>query len=307
MSERETLVSVDLDDVACYHGIHDLPEPDGDLRSVVLRRCLPRFLDLFEELGVAATFFVIGRDAAREQDEDGVGLAELRRAMALGHELGNHSFSHAYDLVTWSREVMLEDLRRCDSVLRELGAAPAGFRAPGYTHNATMLGCVAELGYAYDSSVLPSLPYYAAKVGVIASMAARGRRSRSMVRGVRSFVGGARPRFLAAHGIWELPMSVSPGLRLPLIGTSLLATTEGVSRRLRATAETLDHFHLELHGLDLADPETDGYAPALLARQPELRSPLKLRLERLRGLLSARGGGSSLASAVVARASAARA
>ncbi len=306
MIERETLVSVDLDDVACYHAIHGLKDPAGRVEGVVLEHCLPRFLALFADLGVTATFFVIGRDLARARKQAGPGLAALKRAVDQGHELANHSFSHAYDLVTWSHDEILADLRECDAQLRELGVVPRGFRAPGYTHDNELLGCVAELGYHYDSSALPSWPYYVAKVAVIASMALRGKRSRSMVRGGRSFLGSTRPRRVERHAIWELPMSVSPRLRLPLIGTSLLATGERVSRRLCATAAALDHFHLELHGLDLADPATDGYSPALVARQPELRTSLNVRLGRLRRLLRARGGGQTLARAVELRAGASR-
>ena len=89
-------------------------------------------------------------------------------------------------------------------------------------------------------------------------------------------------------------MSVSRYLRLPLIGTMLLAGPKPLANSLRAVAAREPYFHLELHGLDLADPggkdfRGDGYVPELLALQPELRVPLPLRLDRLRGLLRSRG------------------
>jgi hypothetical protein len=96
-------------------------------------------------------------------------------------------------------------------------------------------------------------------------------------------------------------MSVSPYLRLPLIGTVLLAGPEPLATRLRQAAIGQRYFHLELHGIDLADAGDDGstgdgYAPELKALQPELRVPLKLRLERLRQLLQARGDATSIVS-----------
>lgn len=89
-------------------------------------------------------------------------------------------------------------------------------------------------------------------------------------------------------------MSVSPSLRFPLIGTVLLAGPESLASRLRQTAVKQPYFHLELHGLDLADSGDndsagDGYLAELKALQPELRVPLSVRLERLRTLLRARG------------------
>jgi peptidoglycan-N-acetylglucosamine deacetylase len=287
MSERRTLVSVDLDDVACYHDIHGIEAPDRSMRTLVLERCVPRFLDLFGELGVRATFFVVGRDLERDLADAGRGADVLQRALAQGHELANHSHAHAYELVTWSREAMAADLRTCDVALRELGAEPVGFRAPGYTHDDVLLAEVARLGYRYDSSALPSPPYYAAKLGALALYALMRRPSRSLVRGARSFTGPMLPH--RRGDLWELPMSVTPRLRLPLIGTTLLCTPGPVARRLGAAARRASYFHLELHALDLADGERDGYAPELRRRQPELRMPLEVKRRRLRALLQDRG------------------
>mgnify|MGYP001156535827 CR=1 FL=1 len=294
MSERSTIVSVDLDDLACYHAIHGLAPPDPARAGVVLERCLPRFLELFAELGVRATFFVIGRDLQRDLAAGGRGAALLRQAVAAGHELGNHSFSHAYDLVRWSPAAVYADLRACDVLLRGLGARPVGFRAPGYTHDPMLLQQVAALGYRYDSSLLPSPIYYAAKLAMIGWMAMRGEPSRAHARGWQSFLGPTRPHFMADCGLWKVPVSVSPVLRLPMVGTFVLGK-RGVL--LRREAEACRYLHLELHGIDLADADADGYDPALRRRQPELREPLAQRLARLRGLLTARGGASSIGGA----------
>lgn len=293
MSDQTTILSVDLDDLACYHAIHGLPPPGPEAAGVVLGRCLPRFLELLDELGARATFFVVGRDLQRDLRAGGAGAAALRRALAAGHELGNHSFSHAYDLVTWSAADIYADLRRCDALLRGLGARPTGFRAPGYTHDDALLQQVGALGYRYDSSLLPSPTYYLAKLGVLGWMKARGRSSRSLARGWRSFVGPARPHFLTRVGLWEVPISVTDGLRLPMVGTFVL----GGRGALLGEARTRRYLHLELHGIDLADPEADGIDPALWSRQAELRTPLATRRERLRGLLTARGGSVSIGGA----------
>jgi hypothetical protein len=285
---------VDLDDLACYHAIHGLRPVSNEERRIVIERCLPRFLSLFEELGVRATFFVIGRDLLRDMEDGGLGANLLRRALAAGHELANHSYSHAYDLASWPVRRIADDLEACDVLLRQLGADPAGFRAPGYTHNGKLLRQVASIGYRYDSSALPSPPYYLAKLGVMGWMALHRRRSNSTARGPYSFFGTKIPRYLVRFGLWEIPMSVSSFLRMPLIGTLLLAGPERIARRLRNAALKQSYFHLELHGLDLGDlgderNPGDGYGEELSLIQPELRVPLSLRIERLRSLLCARG------------------
>ncbi len=291
MSDQSTILSVDLDDVACYHAIHGLPAPAPEVAGAVLERCLPRFLELLDELGSRATFFVVGRDLQRDLQAGGRGAAILKQALAAGHELGNHSYAHAYDLIKWAPSAIYEDLRRCDTLLRGLGARPQGFRAPGYTHDVTLLQQVGALGYRYDSSLLPSPSYYLAKLAAIGWTAVRGRSSQSLVKGWQSFVGPQRPHFMPGCGLWEVPVSVSPVLRLPMVGTFVLGAGGALLMR---EARERRYLHLELHGLDLADELGDGYGAALRRVQPELRTPLTSRLERLRGLLTARGPTASI-------------
>ncbi len=298
-----TVVSVDLDDTPCYHAIHGLPPPDPSANALVLERCLPRFLELFERTNVRATFFVVGRDLERDLAHRGEGARLLQRALADGHELANHTHTHAYELVRWPIERIADDIRRCDAVLRSLGADPKGFRAPGYTHDRALLQLVAQLGYAYDSSALPSPAYYVAKLLALLAMRMHGRRSASLAWGARSFFGRASPSRPVGFGLWRVPVGVTPWLRLPFVGTALLSGPAWLSWWLRRAATRVRYLHLELHGLDLADPGVgsssgDGFSPELVAIQPELGIPLELRAARLRAVLTARGGATTIASAI---------
>ena len=85
----------------------------------------PEILELLEEAGVRATFFLIGEKAARHP--------ELVRAIAArGHLIGNHSFSHPHASF-WAvgpRRAERE-VTRCQEVLGEiLGSQPQLFRPP---------------------------------------------------------------------------------------------------------------------------------------------------------------------------------
>jgi hypothetical protein len=285
MVERRTLVSVDLDPIGCYHAIHGLSAPAAEHADVILTRALPRFLELFAELDAKVTFFVVGADAEAALER---GRAEsLADAVGRGHELGNHSFAHPYDLVRRTPAEIADDLARCDAVLRRLGATPQGFRAPGYTHDDALLAEVARLGYRYDSSALPSPTYYAAKLAAIGWHALHGRRSQSLVRTPGGLFGARTPHRVGP--LWELPISVLGPLRLPLVGTFVLAGPAFVRGALLRAALRADDVHLELHGLDLADAATDSIDPRLHRLQPELRTPLAARRTRLLELLRARG------------------
>jgi peptidoglycan-N-acetylglucosamine deacetylase len=293
-SARVASVSVDLDPVECYYRIHALdgaPVPDAAARFAVLRRCLPRFRDLFARHGVRATFFVVGRDLT----EDSAGRSLLAELARDGHELANHSYSHPYDLVRLGPEAIAGEIDRAHQAIGDCaGAAPVGFRAPGYEISADVIDMLRARHYRYDSSAFPSPPYYGAKAAVMGLMQLLGRKSGSILGSPRVVMAPRRPYRPAAGApyrageldIVELPMAVTPLLRWPVIGTSLITAPNWLRRRLVAAALRAPFFNLELHGIDLCDAGADEIPAALVARQPDLRRPLAAKLAALDATLA---------------------
>lgn len=280
MSTPLVSVSVDLDAIACYHRIHALAEaPSEAARFSILRRALPRLGDLFASHGISATFFVVGKDL--EEDPEGRAIvAELARA---GHEIASHTYSHPYNLVRLGREGMAAELDRAHAAIAEACVCPpVGFRAPGYGISAELIELLVERGYRYDSSTFPAIPYYLAKAAVMTAIRVMGRKSGSLLDSPKVLAAPRvpyRPRTGAPYRrgelpIVELPVTVIPLSRIHVIGTTLVLAPEWLRRRMVASALGTPHFNLELHGIDLADPETDGISPLLVGRQPDLRVPL---------------------------------
>jgi len=280
-------VSVDLDPLECYFRIHALPgAPPDQARFAVLRRCLPRMAELFARHDIRATFFVVGRDL----EEDPEGRRLLVALASAGHELANHSYAHPYDLVHLGRDRIAEQIDRAHGALADAcGQAPVGFRAPGYEISREIVDLLCTRGYRYDSSALPSIPYYAAKAAVMGAMKLVGRRSGSIL-GSPSILWAPRspyrpsdqdPYRAGERPLVELPMTVTPWLRLPVIGTSLITAPAWLRRRLVASALEAPFFNLELHGIDLADADADGLPSALVARQPDLRRSLAHKTQAL--------------------------
>ena len=264
-------VSVDLDGLGCYAAIHGLSlRLDERAQRAVPEIAVQRFCELFEALGVRATFFVIGRDA-------GIAPARLRAAASAGHEIGSHSFAHDYALSRRTREEIAQDLALAERAIEDAcGSRPRGFRAPGYTLSPELLDAVRERAYAYDSSLLPSPPYYAAKAAALAVYALRGRRSESILGGLRQLFAPRGPH--RRRGVRELPVATLPGLRAPVIGTTVLPFP-WLARRAFAGG----HLNLELHGIDALDA-TD-VPREIAAAQPGLRLRAAEKLRRLRELL----------------------
>jgi peptidoglycan/xylan/chitin deacetylase (PgdA/CDA1 family) len=299
-SGRVVSVSVDLDPVECYWRIHALPgTPPERARHAILRRCLPRFAELFARHGARATFFVVARDL--EEDAEGRALlAELARD---GHELANHTYSHPYDLVRQPGDAMSVEIDRAHGLIGACaGGAPCGFRAPGYAISRELLDLLRARRYRYDSSAFPSLAYYGAKAAVMGAMRLVGRTSGSILDTPRVLAAPLAPYRPAkeapyrraadgvgegADALVELPMAVTPLARLPVIGTSLVTAPAWMRRHLIAAATRAPFFNLELHGIDLADADADEIPPALVARQPDLRKPLAHKLAALDEALAA--------------------
>lgn len=87
----------------------------------------PAVLDVLQQNGVPATFFVVGENAAAEP-------AMLQRIVAAGHALGDHTWSHhipsakaGWRAGTLSKEI--EHTRR--AIVKATGREPCLFRPPG--------------------------------------------------------------------------------------------------------------------------------------------------------------------------------
>lgn len=287
MRLRLASVSVDLDPLRCYYQIHGQPPPAGPLAQVILERALPRLLELFDRFGIKATLFVVGQDL----QECASGRALLAAAAAAGHELGNHSHTHPYDLARLPRAELEREIGDCHAALRSLhpqGRPPLGFRAPGYQLSVELFDVLEAHGYRYDTSMWPCPPYYVAKLAVMGLMALRRERSASIIGAPQAQLGPTqpyrpdpqRPWRRGQAGLVELPVAVTPGLRLPAIGTFMLLSSR-LRQLLLAGMQRQAFFNLELHGIDLIDAATDCIPAALCTRQPDLRVPLADKLSAL--------------------------
>ena len=286
-------MSVDLDAIACYYRIHALPgAPPESARFAILRRCLPRFAELFSRHGVRATFFVVGADLG----DDAEGRAALATLARAGHELGSHTHTHPYDFIRLGAARIADEIDRAHAAIADCaGTPPVGFRAPGYEISAEAIEALQARGYHYDSSVFPSVAYYGAKAAVMAAMRVTGRESGSMLGNPRVLLAPTMPYRPArgapyragGNGILELPIAVTGLARLPVIGTSLIVAPAWLRARMVAAALRAPLFNLELHGIDLCDAGADDVPAALIARQPDLRRPLAHKLRALEATLVA--------------------
>jgi peptidoglycan/xylan/chitin deacetylase (PgdA/CDA1 family) len=110
-----------------------------------------RYLDLLDELGVPATFFVIGRNADQHPDL-------VREYLRRGHQLAGHGFDHKR-FTRLGRRALLEQCSRTDGALGVQVSGRPWVRPPHGSLDATSLIHLVTSGYTVAMWSLDSYDY----------------------------------------------------------------------------------------------------------------------------------------------------
>ncbi|MCA1655401.1 MAG: polysaccharide deacetylase family protein [Pseudonocardiaceae bacterium] len=188
---------------------------------------MPRLLAVLGEHRVTATFFAVGMDVERDD-----GMRAVADVAAAGHEVANHSYRHEPWLHRYSRAELAAELARTEAAIVAAGAPrPVGFRGPGYSVSPDLLAVLAERGYTYDASVLPTWigPLARAfhnRTAPPAHVDERRERRDELFGGFSRVLAPNRAhRWRLADGthLVELPVTTMPLLRVPVHGAYVLA------------------------------------------------------------------------------------
>ena len=292
MSQPFASLSVDLDNKWSYLKTHGDPAWRGFPSYLDL--VVPRMLDVLSSMELQVTVFVVGQDAALEQN---------RRAIAAvadaGHEIGNHSFHHEPWMHRYSEAEIEADIEAAeDHIERVTGRRPIGFRGPGYSCPQATLRVLVRREYLYDASSLPTFlgPLARAYYFYTARLDREQLQQRKALFG--GFRDGLRPlrphwRKIGESRILEIPVTTMPLLRLPIHASYLLYLMQ-FSRTLALTyfraALALCRISgvepsLLLHPLDFLgrDDESDlAFFPAMSKTGQEKTSLVRRVLETLK-------------------------
>jgi polysaccharide deacetylase family protein (PEP-CTERM system associated) len=224
--EPALLLSFDFED---WHQLvhRALGIDDWDRRGPALERQTLAVLDLLDELGAKATFFLLGITARRYPDL-------VAQIVARGHEPASHGFEHER-VHRQTRDEFRRDLERSVELIeQQTGRRPVAYRAPAFSINRDTpwaYAVLAELGFRYDSSQYdsPKIP--------------------NRIREIPQTP--YRLDLPAGGGLWELPISVAGlgGRRVPIGGGSYwrLLPEPLLFRGLRRALETNAHPVLYFH------------------------------------------------------------
>ena len=215
MTKPIASLSLDLDDLWSYQRTHG--DSDWARYASYLPALMPSLLDLLDETECRITFFVVGADAAMPRN-----VPWLRMITARGHEVGNHSFQHECWQDRYTRAELEQDIAAAEeAILAATGQRTTGFRGPGFSWSTALLEVLADRGYVYDASTLPTYvaPLARAYFLATARMTPAQRRHRSGLFG--NFRDGFRPveayrwRLSSGRELLEIPVTTIPVVKMP--------------------------------------------------------------------------------------------
>ena len=252
------LLSIDLED---WHQLvhRRLGRADWDRPDAAFVPQVRAILDLLDELGARATFFLLGMTVANYPDL-------VREIVARGHEPASHGYAHVR-VHEQTRDGFRDDVERSlETIDRVAGRRPVAYRAPAFSINRQTpwaYDVLADLGFRYDSSQYDS-PRIAERIGGIPD-------------------GPYRLRLSGAREIWELPVaSWGP---IPIGGGSYWRVLPTPLLR-----RGLDDFHvLYFHPYEFApEPLRATLPPAPTVRQRALAAGRSAWRNTGRGLVAKR-------------------
>lgn len=226
-----------------------VPQTDRVLNST------HKILKLLERHNTKATFFFLGQVAEAFPDL-------VRETQARGHEIGVHGHDH-HIFHKLNRDRAREELYRGKSVLEDLtGKKVQGHRAPCFSINeptAWALDLLLELGFEYDSSIMPCRA-----VGY-------GWPGQPLDIGMISTPGGSR--------IMQVPLSVTQimGHQIPALGGSYFRLLPfAFSRRIFRQIQSNRPVIMYLHPYELDPAPYPEFYMRELAKAP-LKTRLRMR------------------------------
>lgn len=214
-------LSLDLDNKWTYMKTHG--DSGWESFPSYLDVVVPRFLQFLKERNLTITVFIVGQDAALEENYEA-----LKSIAAAGHEIGNHSFHHEPWLHLYSEQEIETEIAIAEEHIEHVtGQKPVGFRGPGFSLSQTALRVLARRGYRYDASIFPTFlgPLARTYYFMTSKLSKEEMEQRKALFGTLSE--GLRPLnpyhwHLNSRKLLEIPVTTMPIFRVPIHFSYLL-------------------------------------------------------------------------------------
>ena len=241
----------------------------GGYTGIELRVGLENYMRFLESYGINSTLFMVGNDFLDERNH-----AIIRDVCSSGHEIANHTMTHAQGFRLLSVEEKEHELSEMERVCEAVaGSRPSGFRSPGWNVGDDAMAILKRRGYSYDSSVFPTSLMPLLKTVHWYKNRRRSVCERSTM-GQLGYMFSPLGPYRVAEGrlgrrgesnFIEFPISVSPHFRMPLTATfTLLTGIDSLKKTVRLMSERGYPMQYQFHLSDFVDysiPELSDQVP----------------------------------------------
>lgn len=259
----------------------------GLVNESFFESALACFLDIFDELQIRVTFFVVAGDLLHENKKTAV-----LKAYRAGHEIANHSLTHCPYFRNLNREQKQTEIYRAHDLIEEkIGCSAVGFKAPNYNFAPELVDFLIEKNYIYDSSLLTT-PYSNAFSFVRDKFITGPDDGIAYLSDWRHGFYPQKPFLLpsacgADKPFHEIGVSVIPWLRLPFHSSYIMALEKWKAGKaffnlgLGLSSFRRINLNYSFHLFDLADEKICDYMPFFHRHS----RPLSRRIELVKSII----------------------
>lgn len=252
---------------------------------------LRRLIDLADKYGLTYSFFLIGADLENDNN-----CAQISKVISLGHEIGNHTYSHHQNLSEMSQAEVHAEIEKGHTIIKEnLSVESKGFIAPAWSFSAKVVKSLYDLNYEYDTSLAPSFIMQLANIKLKLQS---GKSAAEQIPWIRADIKGAlfgkkEPYYPTENNPWRgnnnfpgkvkmLPLPTT-SLRFPLWHTLnfRIDDTKWV-KMIEKAVNDLEAFYYVIHPADLMCPEEDlNGLPNEIKKIERILVPLEIKMKKL--------------------------
>ncbi len=283
-------ISVDVDSIDSVLKFYGKKESGFNGKDPVYELAVPRFLKLFDERGIKATFFVVASDCRKPATQKAV-----REIILKGHEVANHSLDHRFAFSLMPKSEKYKDIAESTQLIKDTcGEAPVGFRVPGYDVDEETIEILDRMGYSYDSSLykFPAYPLMRRASYVNLDEVPKSRIFKNLPAEVFYSIFSPMEPYTPSQGrfwrksagrkILEVPLSVVPFLGMPFNTTFLFLMGPGLfDFGLWSTRARGGNLNYNFHSTDMLSSGSDK----LSLNHPGFRLGLERKEEMFRDIL----------------------
>lgn len=219
---------------------------------------LENFMNFLEQYNIKSTLFMVGKDFKYKKNH-----SIIRYISDTGHEIANHTFSHPQGFRLLSSMNMEKEIQKMEVICKKITKKkPVGFRSPGWNICNNAYQILRKRGYLYDASVHPTFLMPVLKFLHYASTSSRLKEDRTTMGQLSYMLAPLSPYKCKKNNFGkkgnecfiEIPMTVTPILRLPFFATFLLGTNKKIfDLSLKSIVNSKTHVQFMFHLSDFVD------------------------------------------------------